>query len=154
MHSARLPAAALLLLMTILINCCTNTSKEKKSSRPEKDSIISKTDFPHPDIKNTPAQGTADIKARMQEFTETEDQYICKLKVEEVNGYGPASPPLPAGYVLNALVPRELIKKNNYPADKIFVKGKLLQMNVRSQGKMPGSDSLMPWVVTNFQNLR
>ncbi|MGE5498453.1 MAG: hypothetical protein ACM3Q2_10300 [Syntrophothermus sp.] len=154
MISARLPVTALLLLITVLINCCTNTSKEKNISQMEKEYGKSKTAIPDSNKPEPLAPGTADIKAWMQEFTETEDQYICKLKVEEVNGYGPAAPPLPPGYLLNALVPMELIKKNNYLADKIFVKGKLLEMSVRAQGRMPGSGEALPWVVTKIQNLR
>lgn len=154
MHSGRFLIIGLFFLITILVYCCTSTSKEKKILQQENDSILSKTEIPDSNKPESVAPGSANITAWMQDFTEAEDRFTCTLKIDEVNGYGPASPPLPKGYVFKAEVPRELIDKNNYPGDKIFVKGKLLQMNVKPQRKMYGSDSTLPWIVTDFYNLR
>ncbi|MGE5681234.1 MAG: hypothetical protein ACM34K_10195 [Bacillota bacterium] len=107
-----------------------------------------------PDLHESLAPGSARVKASVQDFSEKKDSYICTFKIEEVEGYGPATPPLPVSYILKAVAQRRLLENNNYSARKLFQKGKILNMSISYQGKMFNSDSLLPWIITGFYDLK
>lgn len=143
--SGRLHLASAL-LFAIALNCCTCISKNETVQNK-----TNKVVRPLPEIPLPP--GTADVQAWMQDYSEEENSFLCKLKVSEVDGYGPATPPLPQGYVMTLYISKSLLKKNNYDADKIFLKGKLIKMRVRYEEPMLQGDSLERWIAMGFSNL-
>lgn len=133
-------------ILTISLNCCTCISKNDTGQEQ-----LNKEIKPLPENPLPP--GSADIEAWIQDFREGEDSFLCKVKVSNVNSYGPSTPPLPQGYVFTLDVPKSLLEKNKYEADKIFVIGKLLKMRVRYQRTVPDGGSSERWIAINFSNL-
>lgn len=132
-----------LLVLSVSLCCCTSVNKND-SNRQQQIST------PQKEIPLPP--GSANIKAWIQDYREEEGSFACKMKISEVNGYGPATPPLPQGYILTIDVPKSLIEKNKYEADKIFVRGKLVKMSVRYQRTMQQDSASDKWIATGFSN--
>lgn len=140
------------LMLAVSLNCCscinrndTGTTQIQKEASKEAAGNLPERSLP---------PGQADIEAWMQDFREVEDGFLCKVKISQVNGYGPATPPLPQGYVITLDVPGSLLEKNRYEAGKIFVRGKLLALSIRYQKAPLNKTASGRWIATGFRNLR
>lgn len=55
-----------------------------------------------------PAPGTAMATALVKGCEEKDDRFRCTLLIEEVNGYGASTPPLPVGSEVEVAVPKSV----------------------------------------------
>lgn len=138
------PCIVFLVALASFLCCCTPVKRNGSEGQQQKISTPQK-EMPLP-------PGSANIEAWVQDYREEEGSFVCKIKICEVNGYGPATPPLPQDYILTLYVPISLLAKNKYDPDKIFVRGKLMKMSVRYQRTLQKEGPSDKWIATGFSN--
>ncbi|HMB89908.1 MAG TPA: hypothetical protein VKP65_03620 [Rhodothermales bacterium] len=56
-----------------------------------------------------PAPGTAMVSALVKGCEEKDDSFLCTLLIEQVDGYGASTPPLPVGSEVDVAVPKSVL---------------------------------------------
>lgn len=105
---------------------------------------------PVPSPPSSLAPGTADVSAVVQACTEHKKNFICFLRIKTVHGYGSATPPLPAGTVIQVRVPKSLIEKNSRTSSQMLKKGNNLKVILSHEGPVMGESLSVYWHVIRF----
>ena len=98
-------------------------------------------------VKQIPAEslppGNANITAQIKEVIQEEKNLTATLKIEEVFGYGPSTPPLPPGSEIKIYVPKSLIKDQ----ENKLIEGEKLSMRIAFE---KGAKEMNKWMFKYF----
>jgi len=134
-----------LLMLFLFTNYCTtqNELKEQKQVVLNKNKIIPL------------APGTTEVSCRLLDVIDHNDLTICKIKIETVHGYGPATRPLAVGSEISANISNNLMAKSGGRTylEKYIDSDELLKITLSFQQNMKlGKAKTNSWSIIKFTN--